>query len=247
MTLLKSHYLPKIVVRLAILLSAITFPVQAFADSEPVFGVPLFHFKSGDTQCAGKAFAIQWFKNRKILLMPLHLVGPGAGMSYYILPQDVPNLVESVDVLNFKHDQVLTTAKPGLLRTGCPVEKSTTTWSEDLMAFELPSNNPLTLFPLYPDLVKVGTRVWILSKGDDLDDSNPDRYAGTVTISYETGVTIKMDSSLTALSSSGAPVVNDKNELVAMVVGKVDPDRRMYITAIASSMLYKKLYRELSH
>ena len=168
-------------------------------------------------------------------------------MSYYILPQDVPTQVESVDVLNFKHDQVLTTAKPGLLRTGCPIEKNSGTLSEDLMAFELPSNNPLTLFPLYPGLVKVGTKVWILSKGDDLEDSGPDRYAGTVTMSHETGVTIKMDSPLTALSSSGAPIVNDKNELVAMMVGKIDPERRMYITAIASSMLYLKLYRELSH
>jgi hypothetical protein len=235
---------------IGLLLLSLFLPCRAYAQygpSEPVFGVPFFHIKGGKTHCAGRAFAIQWFHDRKILLMPLHLLGPGGSYPEYILPQNVPDVIESVDVYSLNGDRVLTVAKPGLLRTGVPVEKARGDLGEDLMAFELPTNCRLTLFPLYPTLVTVGTKVWILSKKDHPSNSEPDRFSGTIARSSATGVTVVMDRPLTAMSSSGAPIVNAKNELVAMMVGKQDPERRMIIMGIASTRLYSKLYRELSH
>jgi len=211
-----------------------------------VFGMPLFHIKGGGTHYAGKAFAIPWSHNRKILLMPLHLLGPAAGYPTYIEPQNVPDVVESVDVLDLKGDQVIATAKPGLLRTGTPVEKAHGDLGEDLMAFELPSSCRLTLFPLSRTLVPVGTKVWILSKNSPATTSEPDRFEGTVVRSFPSGVTVQLARPLTAVSSSGAPIVNAKNELVAMMVGKQDL-RRTIIMGIASTRLYAKLDRELNH
>jgi hypothetical protein len=78
---------PRLVAAAACLMTTITAgfyiatgsgPAQTSADSAP-FGCPQFHFKDGTTHCAGKAFAIAWFHNRRILLAPLHLLGPGAG------------------------------------------------------------------------------------------------------------------------------------------------------------------------
>jgi hypothetical protein len=216
---------------------------QYIGNASPV-GVPLFHLRDGNTHCAGKAFAIQWFRNRKLLLMPLHLLGPGADYHEYILPQNVPDQVTSVDVLDLACKGVITTAAPGLLRTGVPVEKARGNLSEDLMAFELPANCKLPLLALAPTLVPVGTKVWVLSKNSPASSLEPDRFSGTVVRSFTTGVTVEMDRTLTALSSSGAPIVNSKNELVAMMVGKQDL-RRTVVMGIPSICIYAKLYREL--
>jgi hypothetical protein len=218
---------------------------QPYGSQSPV-GLPVFHFTDGGTHCAGKAFAIQWFRNRKLLLMPLHLLGPGGGYPTYILPQNVPEAVKSVDVMSLSGDRLIVTAKPGLLRTGTPCEKASGNLSEDLMAFELPSSCQLPLLPLSRALVPVGTRVWVLSKVTPAKDNSPDRYPGKVVSAFPTGVTIVMDSPLTALASSGAPIVNSQNELVAMMVGK-SGDRRIVIMGAPSTSLYQKLYRELSH
>jgi hypothetical protein len=176
----------------------------------------------------------------------LHLVGPGGSYSRYILPQNVPEEILSVDVLSLTGQHVIVTAKPGLLRTGVPCEKGSGNLSEDLMAFELPSNSPFPLLPLSPTLVTVGTRIWILSKNEPAKDNVPDKFPGTVLSSAPTGVIIKMDGPLTAMGSSGSPIVNAQNQLVAMMVGKND-NRRIIISAVPSTSLYKKLYRELSH
>ncbi|HEY9760701.1 MAG TPA: hypothetical protein V6C97_36430 [Oculatellaceae cyanobacterium] len=235
---------PLLALALGITLSAAGL-AQYGADSAP-FGCPLFHFKDGTTHCCGKAFAIAWFQNRKILVMPLHLLGPGGGYPTYISPQDVPDVVQSVDVLGLGTQRILETAKTGLLRTGVPTEKSRGNLSEDLMAFELPSNCRLHLYPLVPNMVAVGSKVWILTKIERGNSDTPDRFSGTVIRAVSTGLTIKMDSPLVALSSSGSPVVNGQNQLVGMMVGKQDVQRTL-ITAIPSPMLYAKLYRELKH
>ena len=115
---------------------------------------------------------------------------------------------------------------------------------EDLMAFELPSSCRLPLLALAPVLVPVGTRVWVLSKDMPATSREPDRFPGTVVRSLASGVTVKLDRPITALSSSGSPIVNAKNELVGMMVGKQDLQRTV-VMAIPSTGIYAKLYREL--
>jgi hypothetical protein len=53
-----------------------------------------------------------------------------------------------------------------------------------------------------------------------------------------------MDSPLTALSSSGSPVINAKNELVGMMVGKAD-DTRQVIMAIPCTSILRRLFGEI--
>jgi hypothetical protein len=114
------------------------------------------------------------------------------------------------------------------------------------MAFELPANCRLHVYALDPDMVPAGTKIWLLTKVQHDGNDSPDRFTGTVVRSVPTGLTIKMDSPLTALSSSGSAVVNAQNQLVGMMVGKQNAERTL-INAIASNMIYRKLYRELQH
>jgi len=216
---------------------------QYIGSASPV-GVPKFHMRDGNTQCAGRAFAIQWFKGRKLLLMPLHLLGPGAGYPVYIEPQNVNREVTSLEVMDLTLGSVVTTASNSLLKTGVPVEKAQGDLSGDLMAFELPQHTNMPLLALCPTLVPIGTKVWVLSKEMNATSREVDRYPGTVIKAYPSGVTIQMDGSLKALSSSGAPVVNAKNEVVCMMVGKQDLTRTV-VMGIPSTSIYARLYREI--
>ena len=103
---------------MAVLALATTQVAAQYVGNASPVGIPMIHLKDGSTQNQGKAFAIQWFHSRKLLLMPLHLLGPGAGYPVYIEAQNVPDLVTSIDVLNLDGNGVVVTAGPGLLRAG---------------------------------------------------------------------------------------------------------------------------------
>jgi hypothetical protein len=237
--------LKKVLIVIAFLISSLPLAVvaQSSSSQSPV-GIPFFHLADGNTHSAGKAFGIQWFHNRKLLLMPLHLLGPTGGYPTYILPQNIPEAVTAVDVMSLSEDRVIDTAKPGLLRRGSPVEKNSGNLTDDLMAFELPYNCSLTLLPLCPTLVPVGTKVWVLSKVKPASDNAPDRFSGKVIDASPTGVNVALDSPLTALASSGAPIVNAQNQLVAMLVGTDGGDRK-FISGAPSTSIYIRLCREI--
>lgn len=208
-------------------------------------GVPLFHFRNGSTFIIGKAFAIRWFGNKNILLCPLHLLGPASGYPSYVDPRSVPDIVESVDVMDLQQRDVLTTATRGLLRRGSPVEHRSGNLCDDLMAFELPSNTgSLTVLGLAAQLAAVGTKVQVLTKSNNSSSTEADSYSGTVQRASPTGITVKLDAPLDAQSSSGSPVVNEKNELIGMMVGTGD-DARTIINLAPSTGIYQRLCTEV--
>lgn len=207
-------------------------------------GWPSLNLTSGEKHCAGKAFAVRWYKNRTLLLLPLHILSPEAGYSHYVDPKDVSKEVRSIDVLDLQRQSVLASSSKSLLKTGCTAGQSRGDLSGDVMAFELSYGSRLTPFNMLGTQAPVGTKVWVLSKDWNSTSLTPDRYAGTVAASNPTGLVVQMDAPVKALSSSGSPVVNDKNELVGMMVGKQD-DSRMVIMAIPSSSLIRRIYSEI--
>jgi len=207
-------------------------------------GWPRLNLTTGEQHCAGKAFAVKWYRGRVLLLLPLHILSPEAGYSHYVMAQDVSSSVSSIDVLDLQMQSVLASSTKSLLKTGRTVGQSSGDLSGDVMAFELSSSSRLTPFMLCGTLPPVGTKVWILSKAANSRSATPDRYSGTISSSMNSGLVIKMDSPLSALSSSGSPVTNAKNELVGMMVGKQD-EARMVIMAIPSTSLIKRIYAEI--
>jgi hypothetical protein len=237
--------LRKLLIVIVFLISSLPLAViaQSASTQSPV-GIPFFHMADGSTNIAGKAFGIQWFHNRKLLLMPLHLLGPSGGYPTYVLPQNVPEAVSSVDVMSLSEDRIIDTAKPGLLRKGSPVEKNSGNLTDDLMAFELPYNCSLPLLPLCPTLVPVGTKVWVLSKVKPASDNSPDKFSGKVVSASPSGIRVALDSPLTALASSGSPIVDAQNQVVAMLVG-TNGGNRTSVSGAPSISIYKRLLREL--
>ena len=235
----------KLLIVIVFLISSLPLAViaQSSSSQSPV-GIPFFHMADGSTHTAGKTFGIQWFHDRKLLLMPLHLLGPTGGYPTYVLPQNVPEAVSSVDVMSLSEDRIIETAKPGLLRKGSPVEKNSGNLTDDLMAFELPYNCSLPLLSLCPTLVPKGTKVWVLSKVKPASDNLPDKFSGMVVDASPTGIRVALDNPLTALASSGSPIVDAQNQLVAMLVG-TNNGNRTSVSGAPSTSINKRLLREI--
>lgn len=223
-------------------LAALAGLSPAWASDE--VGWPRFTMSNGEQQTAGKAFAINWYRNRKLIITPLHILSPEAGYSHYVRPADVAREVSTLDVMDLLNQAVLASSRQPLLKTGWTVGQGTGDLSGDIMAFELSSSSRLKPFQLCATLPPKGTRVWVLSKEMNTSGYEPDRFAGTVSSGNASGLVVDMDSPLTALSSSGSPVINAKNELVGMMVGKAD-DTRQVIMAIPSTSILRRLYGEI--
>lgn len=122
-------------------------------------------------------------------------------------------------MLDLQGQSVLASSSKSLLKTGCTVGRGTGDLSGDLMAFELSSSSRLTPFNMLGTLAPVGNKIWVLSKDKESSSLSPDRYSGTISSSIPTGLVVQMDAPVKAFASSGAPVVNAKNEMVGMMVG----------------------------
>jgi hypothetical protein len=206
-------------------------------------GLPEFQMASGEKLCSGKAFAVRWYRGRNLLLMPLHLLSPEAGYSKYLGPGDLGREVSQLQVFDLSKRSILTVAGKPLLKSGASTAQATGSMSGDLMVFDLYSSSRLTPFDLFFGLAPAGTKVTILSKADE-SSSSLTSYRGTITGASRTGLIIKLNYPLTALSSSGAPVVDAQNKVVGMVVG-VEDDARTTIVAIPSSTMISRIYADI--
>ncbi len=225
----------------ALLLAAV--PALAQYGGTPV-GVPRFNFTDGTSHTAGKAFAVAWFKGRRLLLAPYHCLGPAGGYSSYIDPKVLPEKIKSVDVMNLQGSSVVATAGRELLRWACPVEHANGDLSGDMLAFELPARTSLPVLAMSAELVPAKTKVWVLTRGDRSSSLSADRYSGVVESCYRTALVVKMDQTVDAMASSGSPVVNDKGQLVGMMVGVMD-DGRKTVCCIPSQTIYRRLLDEV--
>lgn len=205
-------------------------------------GLPEFQLASGEKFCAGKAFAVRWYRGRSLLLMPLHLLVSESGYPNSVSPAELASGVAKLQVLDLSMRSVLATAGKPVLKTGASTGQNTGSMSGDLMAFELPSSSRLTPFDLLFALAPAGTKVTILSKASQ-SSSSLTSYRGTITGASRTGLIIKLNYPLTALASSGAPVVDAQNKVVGMVVG-VEDDARTTIVAIPSSTMISRIYAD---
>jgi hypothetical protein len=90
----------------------------------------------------------------------------------------------------------------------------------DLLMFDLPAGG-MQSFSMAPESPAIGTHIWVLSKnGQNFSGTNGvDRFAGTVVQSLPGSFGARMETPLTAMHSSGSPVVDEHNNVVGMLTG----------------------------
>ena len=226
---------------LVLLLFALTVSAPVAAGGAPKLGQPVIHLFDG-TECqAGKAFAVAWFAGRKLLVSPLHLLGPAGGLSAYIEPAEIPTKLRELEVLDPSSGRKLLSVSKSLLKTGIPVEKGRGDVSEDLMAFEIEGNCPLHVFALSNKLPSVGLHVKVISRERE-SNSGVREFRGVVSQSSNTGLVVRMDDFFETGASSGAPVVDDRDNLVGMMVGHQSDE---LIVAIPVNRIYGRIFKEI--
>jgi hypothetical protein len=179
---------------------------QYMGADNPV-GIPRFLFRDGTDLSAGKAFGIAWFNRRKLLLCPIHLLGPSGGYAIQLDGKEVADKILSVEIFDLKNENVIAKAGRGVLRTGSTKDESDN-YADDMTAFELESNSRMPLLALCPHSSPVGTPVWVLSKDTGGSSLQADRYPGKITEFADDRIVVQLDRRLTAMGSSGAPIVN---------------------------------------
>ena len=229
--------------RLLLCLTAIFILVfhSSAAWCEELVGQPTIHLANGNSYSTGKAFAIRWFKGRTLLLMPLHGFGPAGGLDYYITPTRISSAVREIEVRDLTDSHTLVRVSKSLLTTGNPVEKNTGDVSEDLTAFEIQGSNSLHVFNLSPRLPAVGTRVRIATQ-ERGSRSGVQYFDGVIQGAAKTGLVIRMNEHFQPGASSGAPVIDDKNQLIGMMVGH-QTDELMMASPVNS--IYARLHTAL--
>ncbi len=219
-------------------------PGYAQYGSANAAGSPVFHLKDGTERHGAKCFAIKWFHGKNLLLCPLHTVEPlpGDKSLSYIDPSILPDAISSVEVMDLGYREVIARGTHELLRKSSI--GMTGNLCDDLAAFELSDSAKLQILGLCGHLPARGTRVWIISKTYPSQTSAGERFPGTVVESTPTGIDIKLDQALTAHGSSGAPVIDARNQVIGMVVGTGD-EARTIVNAAPSTGIYQRLFAEV--
>ena len=226
----------------SVTLCAAISPSPSRADDYTVVGVPRFNLADGSAHMSGKAFVVQWFRNRSLMVMPMHLLAPSGGYHSYISAADIPNTVRSVDLLDLNRSAVMASADRSLLSDSVPVEKNGGNMSLDLIAFEVRNAGRATKLALAGTPITVGSKAWVLTRTDNSSSSGCDRYAGTVIRSKTDDLSIRLDRPLDAHGSSGSPVVDARGQLIGMMVGMEDQERTIAM-CLPAPFIYQKLYK----
>jgi hypothetical protein len=169
--------------------------------------------KSGQPMgTGGKGFALR-IGGRDFFVTTAHgmceILGPSAQ------PSTMFDTIGSVVLRNLANEEIGTAGR--CLVTGSLDAR----YNTDILAFDLPYGVRLQSMYLAPTLAAPGTRVWVLSKDGHNFSNNAeiDKYPGTVVSSTLSALSVRMDAPLTALHSSGSPVVDAKNQVVGMLCG----------------------------
>jgi hypothetical protein len=167
---------------------------------------------------AGTAFAASVpGSNKPIILTALHLFGPAGGLERDIPPSQIPSRLSELKLTDCINNQLTEsyTGKVLVLANSKPFPESSSIG--DVVAF-MPHGNralrPLALTPLKP---RVGERVWLFSEVIN----GPATVHGATVQGYEDGwMLYNFDNpNLEIVATSGAPVVNARQEVVAINAG----------------------------
>jgi hypothetical protein len=227
---------------------AVALPLKSSAQyigNDSALGIVRFYDKQGTILTSAKAFGIQWFHGKKLLLCPCQSVAPSSSQPVGTDVKDLWPKVASGEVYDLKEESVVATTGRAL-SSGKPLlnSHSDNDWTQDMMAFDLQSNPHLPLLPIAPSLVPLGTRVWVLSRESPPTSRDAERFPGTVTMSKPGGIAVTLARKLMDAGTTGAPIVNAKNEMVGMLIG-FQGNEHLVIVGIPSTAIYARLWKDV--
>ncbi|HEY9791754.1 MAG TPA: hypothetical protein V6D22_15225 [Candidatus Obscuribacterales bacterium] len=217
----------RLVFALTLLLSGAVQPSDAQSGASAGVCVVAVKTRGGQVVgTAGKGFAAN-VGGRNVLVTTAH------GLSQLVGSEDIEtNLANmgSLTMMNFAGQEIGTAGQCVLHRSG----------GLDLLMFELPTG-VMQPFSLSQDLPAPGAHVFVLSKNGENFSSTAavDKFAGTVAQSSSNTFNVRMDGRLSALHSSGSAVIDERGNVVGMLIGV--SANRDYIECIPATAIQQSL------
>lgn len=179
-------------------------------------------FAAGAEFSAGTAFVCVVDEGESPwMLTAQHLFGPAGGLSQELAWSEMPTAVESARGFDSDGRRVLT-AGPPLAIEGAKA-MSEVAIDNDIAAFPLRPPTQIHALPLATELPSVLDKVWLV--GNVLGvDPRKQRFAAVVVEVSDTSMVYAFDAPLELTATSGAPVVNERGEVVAMNLGGGEQD-----------------------
>jgi hypothetical protein len=174
-------------------------------------------FMVGDKELnAGTAFVIHPKGHGPLLITAHHLFGPGGGLDRAIAWQDMPRAVRSVRARSFDDESVIVSGGAPLAVEGAE-ELSEKRVGGDLAIFPITEIGPARALELADAPPKVGDRVTLIA--EVLSGGVGLRHGATVVDVGNDGVQYVFDERIELRATSGAPVVDAAERVIAVNLG----------------------------
>jgi len=214
-------------------------PPTAAPGAEAAVFRPLFHTSLGELE-AGTAFVCRIDTESPVLLLTAHhLFGTAGGLDRDYAWNELSGLVSTVSATSLTDTSVVSAGAPLVIEGAAGMEPPL--MGTDVAAFPLTGTTRVDPLPLAARPTPPGTRVWLVA---EVLGGPPDqlRHGATVTeIGDEYVVYAFDDASIQLRATSGAPVINEAGEVVAINLGGGADGGRMYGVGNPSGAVRKRI------
>ncbi len=181
---------------------------------------PLFLRKQGEPFSAGTAVAVRVQpQSAPILLTALHLFGPSGGLEKDLAPAELDQQIREVWLAPISGKRrVVARARGALRKSGPALSENLPGVSEDVAAFKLQPKSAVNALPLAAANPKFGDWVWLVGDVFDHEPQTQRLFAGRVWRSHDEGTMIRLQERFPLRAFSGAPVINERKEVVGLLI-----------------------------
>jgi len=182
---------------------------------------PAFIQPDGETFSAGTAVAVRTAPERApVLLTALHLLGPAGGLERDTAPADIGKVVRGVLLLPFGAERPTAIARKALRTGGRTLPADDLDEPHDLAVFALGKDSRVNALPLAAANPGFGEWVWLVGDVWDHEPQTQRLFPARVLGKTPTGgLRLIFRPALELRAFSGAPVVNERAELVGLLIG----------------------------
>jgi hypothetical protein len=180
---------------------------------------PTFLVRGGQPYGAGTAVAVRVQpKSAPILLTAQHLFGPAGGMEPPIPPGDLNKKIKGVLLTPMAGGKPVAMAQGSLRKSGTFPDDGGDDVSGDVAAFKLSPKSRVNALDLAPANPAMGEWVWLVGDVFDHEPQTQRLFPGKVMIVSDKKTLIKFDDSFELRAFSGAPLINEKKQVVGLLI-----------------------------
>lgn len=181
---------------------------------------PLFLPRKGKPFSAGTAVAVRTQSDAEpILLTALHLFGPAGGLEKDLAPAELDLQIREVWLAPIGGKRrVVARARGALRKSGPTLSDDLPGVSEDVAAFKLQPKSAVNALSLAAENPKFGDWVWLVGDVFDHEPQTQRLFAARVWSTADEGAAIRFQERFPLRAFSGAPVINERKEVVGLLI-----------------------------